>query len=135
MGTNLAILEGHLGADPEVRYTSEGGIAVANFQMAINERWNDAETGEKHERTEWVRIVAWRKHAENAGEFLHKGSHALVQGTIRTRPWVDKDGVKRQTTEVHAQRITYLDKKEGSGKFTERDDPGPADIPDDDIPF
>ena len=134
MGTNLAILEGHLGGDPELRQTAEG-TPVANFQMAINERWNDAETGEKHERTEWIRIVAWRKHAENAAEFLHKGSHALVEGTIRTRPWEDKDGVKRQTTEVHARKITYLDKKEGSGKFKERDDPGPENLTDEDIPF
>ena len=133
MGTNLNILEGNLGADPEIRYTNEG-TPVANFQIAINERWNDAETGEKHERTEWVRIVAWRKHAKNAAEYLKKGSHVLIQGSLRTRPWEDKDGNKRFTTEVHAQRITYLDRKEGNSKTTERDDPGPKDI-DDDIPF
>ena len=134
MGTNLNILEGNLGADPEIRYTAEK-TPVANFQIAINERWNDPETGEKRERTEWVRIVAWRKHAENAAEYLKKGSHVLIQGSMRTRPWEDKDGNKRFTTEVHAQKIVYLDRKDGVNKSIERDDPGPEDLPDNDIPF
>jgi len=134
MGTNLSILEGNLGADPEMRYTKDG-TPVANFQIAINERWNDATSGEKMERTEWIRIVAWRKHAENAAEYLKKGSHVLIQGSMRTRPWEDKDGNKRFTTEVHAQKIVYLDRKDGVNKSIERDDPGPEDLTDDDIPF
>lgn len=105
---NLVILSGNLGQDPELRYTPSG-VPVARMSLATNERWTDA-NGEKHENTQWHRIVVWRKPAENATEFLSKGSKVLVRGKIETRSWEDRDGVKRYTTEIIAANIEYLDR-------------------------
>ena len=103
---NKVILVGNLGRDPEVRYTP-GGSAVANFTLATTDRWNDP-SGEKKERTEWHRIVVWGKQAEIAGEYLRKGRQVYVEGSLQTREWTDRDGNKRYTTEVRAQRFQML---------------------------
>ena len=103
---NKVILIGNLGRDPEVRYT-QGGTAVANFTMATTERWSDP-SGERKERTEWHRIVVWGKQAEIAGEYLRKGRSVYVEGSLQTREWTDRDGNKRYTTEVKAQRFQML---------------------------
>lgn len=105
-GVNKVILVGNLGRDPEVRYTQTGS-AVANFTLATNERWKDA-TGETKEKTEWHRIVVWGKQAEIANEYLRKGRQVYVEGSLQTREWTDRDGNKRQTTEVRAQRFQML---------------------------
>lgn len=107
---NKVLLMGNLGADPEVRY-NDGG-AVANFRIATSERWT--KDGEKQERTEWHRIVAWRKTAEFCGEYLKKGRSVLVEGRLQTRKW-EKDGVDRYTTEIVADRVTPVGKAEGGG--------------------
>jgi len=104
---NKVILIGNLGRDPEVRYTT-GGSPVANFTMATTETWNDSSTGEKKERTEWHKIVVWGKQAEIAGEYLRKGKQVYVEGGLQTREWTDRDGNKRYTTEVKAQRFLML---------------------------
>ena len=109
---NKAIVVGNLGKDPEVRYTS-GGSAVCNFTVATNEQWKD-KSGQKQERTEWHRIVAWGKTAELCGEYLSKGRTVYVEGRIQTRDWQDRDGNKRYTTEIVAQTVQFLDKG-GSG--------------------
>lgn len=103
---NKVILIGNLGRDPEVRYT-QGGQPVANFTMATTERWNDP-SGEKKEKTEWHRIVVWGKQAEIAGEYLRKGRQVYIEGSLQTREWTDRDGNKRTTTEVRAQRLQLL---------------------------
>ncbi len=103
---NKVILIGRLGADPEVRYTSNGG-AVANFNMATNESWMD-KSGQKQERTEWHRIVVWGKLGELCGQYLSKGRQAFIEGRLQTREWTDKEGGKRYTTEVIAQNIQFL---------------------------
>jgi len=105
-GVNKVILVGHLGGDPEVRYTASGS-AVANFTLATSESFND-KTGERQERTEWHRIVAWGKIAELCGEYLHKGRQAYVEGRLQTRQWDDKEGNKRYTTEIVAQTVQFL---------------------------
>ena len=106
---------GNLGADPEVRYTSGGG-AVANFRIATTEVWNDRQSGEKQERTEWHRIVVWGKQAELCGEYLRKGRPVLIEGRIQTREWTDKENQKRYTTEIVADRVTFLGGgREGGG--------------------
>ncbi len=107
---NKVILVGNLGRDPEVRYTP-GGTPVANFTLATNERWTDP-AGEKKERTEWHRVVVWGKQAEVAGEYLRKGRQVYVEGSIQTREWTDRDGNKRTTTEIRAQRIQLLGRPE-----------------------
>ena len=106
---NKAILIGRLGADPELRYTPSGA-AVVNFNIATDESWTDA-SGVKQERTEWHRIVAWRKLAEICGEYLKKGSRVYIEGQLQTRSWEGQDGVKRYTTEIVARNMQMLDTK------------------------
>ncbi len=110
---NKVILIGNLGSDPELKYTPSGA-AVTNFNVATNEVWNDKD-GNKQERTEWHRVVLWRKLAEIAGEYLKKGSKVYLEGRLQTRSWEDKDGVKRYTTEVVADNMTMLDSKGEGG--------------------
>ena len=107
-GLNKVILIGNLGADPEVRYTPDG-VPVANFNLATSESWNDRNTGDKQERTEWHRLVLWRKLAEIAGQYLKKGSKIYVEGKLQTRSWDDQSGQKRYTTEVVANSMEMLD--------------------------
>ena len=104
---NKVILVGNLGRDPEVRYTASG-TPVANFTMATTERWSDAASGERKEKTEWHRVVVWGKQAEIAGEYLRKGRQVYVEGALQTREWTDREGNKRQTTEIRAQRFQML---------------------------
>ncbi len=149
---NKVILIGHLGADPEIRYTPSGQ-PVANFRLATSESWND-KSGQRQERTEWHRIVVWGKLAELCGEYLAKGRQVYVEGRIQTRQWDDRDGNKRYTTEVQAREVTFLGgrgdaparRPEGnrpaaaaaaSGAAPEDAgfDYGPPPMDDDDVPF
>src|SRR5262245_43673995 len=135
---NKVILIGNLGRDPEVRFT-QGGTPVANFTMATTERWNDP-SGEKKERTEWHRIVVWGKQAEVAAEYLKKGRSVYVEGSLQTREWTDRDGNKRYTTEVRAQRLQFLgrpDDRAGSSSGPQVEEAGEpaAGYAEDDIPF
>ena len=116
-GVNKVILVGNLGRDPEVRYTSEGK-PVANFTLATTEWWNDPSSGERRESTEWHRIVVFGKQAEIAGEYLRKGKQVYVEGSLRTREWTDREGNKRQTTEVRAQRFQMLGSRADSAGDT-----------------
>ncbi|MDY7032287.1 MAG: single-stranded DNA-binding protein [Thermodesulfobacteriota bacterium] len=106
MSINKVILIGRLGADPEVRYTSDG-TAVATFRIATNERWTN-QKGEKEERTEWHRVVAWRRLGEICGEYLSKGRQVYIEGRLQTRSWEDKDGNKRWSTEIVASNMQML---------------------------
>ena len=141
-GINKAILVGRLGSDPEVRYTPSG-VAVANFNIATSEEWKDKDTGEKRERTEWHRIVAWSKLGEICGEYLSKGRQVYVEGRIQTRSWEDRDGNKRYTTEIVASDVQFLGGRDaGPGVRAEGGAPAsnfessPIQAPeDDDIPF
>ena len=128
-GVNKVILIGNLGADPEVRYTPDGA-PVANFNLATSESWNDRTSGEKQERTEWHRLVVWRKLAEIAGQYLKKGSKIYIEGKLQTRSWEDQSGQKRYTTEVVVNELQMLDSRgEGGGGGGDGGisrDPGPA---------
>jgi single-strand DNA-binding protein len=145
---NKVILLGRLGRDPELRYT-QGGQAVANFTIATNESWTNRD-GERQERTEWHRIVAWGKQAEFCGNFLSKGRQVYIEGRIQTREWEDKEGEKRRTTEIIAQTIQGLGGRgegsseagpddQGSGSSGPSTSGGGATRPpapeEDDIPF
>ena len=130
-GINKVILIGRLGADPEVRYTANGG-AVANFNLATNESWTD-KAGAKQEKTEWHRIVVWGKLGELCGQYLSKGRQAFVEGRLQTREWNDKDNAKRYTTEIVAQNIQFLggpgDRASGgASQGTDFGGPGPSDF-------
>jgi len=111
---NKVILIGHLGRDPEMRY-SAGGSAVANVSVATNESWRDRESGERQERTEWHRVVFFGKLAEIVGEYLKKGSQVYVEGRLQTRKWQDKEGQDRYTTEIVAGNMTMLGSRAGAG--------------------
>jgi single-strand DNA-binding protein len=137
---NKVILIGNLGRDPELRYTASGQ-PVATFTLATNEAWTN-KSGEREERTEWHRIVAWGKLAERCSEYLAKGRQVYVEGRLQTREWEDKEGGKRRTTEINAQQLLMLGRREG-GPGPDVDAPPPSDPParqsgegnDDDIPF
>ena len=148
---NKVILVGNLGRDSELRYTP-GGAAVATLNLATTEVWND-KAGQKQEKTEWHRIVLWGKQAESLQEYLTKGKQIYVEGRLQTRQWDDKDGNKKYTTEIKADRITLLGGGSGGsgggGRSSGMDrggggggaHPGGGDEPpmepitDDDIPF
>ena len=140
-GVNKVILVGNLGRDPEVRYIKDG-TAVANLRLATSETWND-QNGQKQERTEWHRIVAWGKLAEIAKEYMSKGRQIYVEGKLQTRSWDDRDGNKRYTTEVKADQIIMLgtrgDSAGGRDTPAPPPEPEPAAAPfeakDDDVPF
>jgi single-strand DNA-binding protein len=135
---NKAILIGRLGADPEIRYTPSGA-EVATFRIATTETWTN-KNGEKEERTEWHRIVAWRGLAKICGEYLNKGKLVYIEGKIRNRSWEDKEGNKKTTTEIEATEMKMLSPAGESRKVKEAD-PGyeaPAaakEKEDEDIPF
>ena len=137
---NKAIIIGNLGRDPEIRYFPDG-TAVANFTIATTESWTDKQSGEKKERTEWHRIVAFRRLAEICGEYLHKGKQVYIEGKLQTREWEDKDGNRRWTTEIVTERMQMLGSRsersaapppDGGDPF---DKMPPDDVPDDDVPF
>ena len=135
-GVNKVILIGNLGADPEIRYTP-GGTAVANFSLATTETYTNKE-GEKVTKTEWHRIVAFRRLAEICGEYLSKGRQVYIEGKIQTRSWEDRDGVKKYTTEIVADNMQMLGTRAsqgGGGGGGEPSTGGPPSPDLDDVPF
>ena len=98
-GVNKVILIGNLGNDPDMRYMPNGE-PVANISIATSETWNDKNTGEKREKTEWHRVVAYRRTAEIIGQYTRKGSKLYVEGRLQTRKWTDQSGQQRYTTEI-----------------------------------
>lgn len=110
MSVNKAILVGRLGRDPETRYTG-GGVAVATFSLATDESFKNR-NGEKQKKTEWHRCVAWNKLAEIIQQYCTKGMLIYVEGSIGTREWQDKEGVKRWSTEITVRSMKML----GGGK-------------------
>ena len=146
-GINKVILVGNLGKDPEVRYMPNGN-AVANITLATSESWKDKQTGETQEKTEWHRVVMFRRLGEIAGEYLKKGSQVYIEGKLQTRKWQDNAGNDRYTTEIVADEMQMLGSRGGGGSagFSSSDSPAarkpaPAvaeagnEAFDDDIPF
>jgi len=123
-GVNKVIIVGRLGQDPEIRYMADG-TAVTNFSMATSETWKDKQTGEKKERTEWHRIVAWRQLGELCGKYLSKGSQCYIEGKLQTRSW-EKDGITRYTTEIVATELQFLGSRDDSSGRSRDDAPGRA---------
>ena len=147
---NKVILVGNLGRDPESRQMQNGG-SVVNFPVATSETWNDRQSGEKRERTEWHRIVIFNENlGKIAEQYLHKGSKVYLEGQLQTRKWTDNSGQERYTTEVVLQRfrgeLTMLDSRTtdsesfgapaSAGAVAASGDGGdaPPDL-DDEIPF
>src|SRR5690348_7212932 len=116
---NKVILVGNLGKDPEVR-TTQDGQKIVNLTLATSENWNDRQTGERKERTEWHRVVIFNDRVGDVAErYLHKGSKVYVEGALQTRKWTDQSGQERYTTEVVISRfkgeLTMLDTRGGGG--------------------
>ncbi len=136
---NKVILIGNLGRDPEIRYTASG-TAVANFTIATTDNWTNKD-GTKEARTEWHRIVAWGRLGEICGEYLSKGKSVYIEGRIQTREWEDKEGNKRQTTEIVAYQMQMLGGKGYTESISEAPPSSSAnnttktEIEQDDIPF
>jgi single-strand DNA-binding protein len=151
-GVNKVIIIGNLGGDPTVRYTGSGA-AVANFNVATSERFNN-KAGEREERTEWHRVVAFGKLAEICQQYLKKGKQVYVEGRLQTRQWEDQSGQKRYTTELVANNMQMLGRVGdvsgggsddysgggggGSNDYNEQPAPqgaGSGGTEDDDLPF
>jgi len=111
---NKVILIGRLGGKPEVRYLPQKERAVARFSLATNERYYNPTTNESQVRAEWHRLIAWGKLAEFCEKFLTQGKQVYIEGKLRTRSWQDREGNKRTTTEIEAQNIILLGKREES---------------------
>ena len=126
---NKVILIGRLGADPDVR-TTPAGQSVATLSVATNEAWKDQD-GNSQERTDWHRVVLWRRQAEIAGEYLKKGNRVYIEGRLQTRSWDDKDGVKRWTTEVIGQNMQLLESRQDAGSAASAE---PPPLPEQDLP-
>lgn len=144
---NKVNLIGRLTRDPEVRYTPDG-TAVCNFSMATSESWKDKGTGEKKEKAEFHRCVAWRRLGEVCGEYLFKGKLIDIEGKLQTRSW-EQDGTTRYTTEILVSGMIMLpDGKRKDGNGSQKQEPPkqqeqpsdnnyghPTSDQDDDIPF
>ena len=123
-GVNKVILVGTLGNDPETKYMPSGG-AVVNISIATNEAWTDKNTGQKQERTEWHRVIAFNRLAEIMGQYLRKGSQVYIEGKIRTNKWQDQNGQDRYTTEILANEMQMLGGRNsgGTGVMNENNNP------------
>lgn len=118
---NKVIIVGNLGRDPEMRTFPSGG-RVCNVTIATTDKWKDKQTGEQREHTEWHRVVFNDRLAEIAGEYLKKGSQVYVEGSIRTRKWTDQQGVEKYSTEIRADTMQMLGRREGMGGPSAGDD-------------
>lgn len=112
MSVNKVILIGRTGKDAEVRTVGES--KVATFSLATSERYKDSKTGEYKENTEWHNIVCWRATADLAEKYIKKGMNLYIEGKLRTRTWDDQNGVKKSITEIVADSVQLLDKKQDS---------------------
>ena len=129
---NKVILVGNLGKDPEVRYTS-GGQAVANLRIATSRSWNDKQSGQRKEETEWHDVEVWGKQAEQCGEYLSKGRMVYVEGRLKTDKWQDKQtGQDRYKVKVVADSVRFLGGR-GTGRAP-GEEAGPPAAPEEHAP-
>lgn len=115
-GVNKVILVGNVGVTPELRQTTDG-TSVVTLSLATSESWKDKQTGQKQERTEWHRVVFFRQLADIVSQYVRKGAKLYVEGSIRTRKWVDQQGVERYSTEIMASDMQMLDSRESGAGY------------------
>ncbi len=128
-GLNKVMIIGHLGRDPEMRYTPSGR-PVTTFSVATTRSWTSAD-GERHEETEWFNVVAWGSLAEICNQYLHKGQQVYVEGRLQTRRWEDNEGNKHFTTELVAKEMIIL----GDRRDISNDAPISSEAMEEDFPF
>jgi len=129
---NKVQMTGHLGADPEMRYTASGS-AVTSFRVASGRTWKDKD-GTKHDETEWFRVVAWNTLGEICNQYLTKGMRVYIEGRLQTRKWVGDDGQDRYTSEVIAQDMIILSSRRDGPPQADDDDADDAVFPEDTPP-
>ncbi len=136
-GLNKVMIIGHLGRDPEMRYTPSGR-PVTTFTVAVSRSWNTAD-GERRTETEWFNIVAWGNLAEICKQYLYKGQQVYIDGRLQTRRWEDKEGQKHTSVEIVANEMMMLgDRRDNSGPVQEADQEEGASEPmadEDEFPF
>ena len=146
-GVNKVIIVGNCGSDPEVKQFANGG-SVTTISVATSAQWNDKQTGEKREQTEWHRISLYNKLAEIAAQYLRKGSQVYIEGSLRTRKYQDQNGQDRYVTEIRAEQMQMLGGKgdntqqQNNGGYQQQPqfqnnmqgEPKPSTV-DDDVPF
>ncbi len=133
MSVNKVIIVGNVGREVELRHTPSG-VAVARFSVATNERWRDKD-GNRQEHTEWHTVVAWGKLAEFCQQYVTKGRQVYVEGSLRTRTYDDDKGNRRYFTEIRAQTIQLLGRREGAAEGGAEETPELPPEVEDDVPF
>ena len=137
IGINKVIPVGNLGNNPEMKYLPSGD-AVCNLSVATSESWKDKQTGQQQERTEWHRVVVFKRLAEICGEYLTKGSKVYIEGQLRTRKWQDQQGNDRYSTEIVASEMQMLDSRQQQSTApaqAPQASPAPANDLSEGIPF
>ena len=138
MSMNKILVIGNLGSDPEMRYLPSGD-AVTSFSVATNRRYTTRD-GQQVDETEWFRVSAWRRLAEQTSQYLSKGSKVYVEGRFSSRTWQGQDGQTRVSNEINADRVVFLDSRgqsTGDPGFTGGGGPpfAPQDDDADDLPW
>ena len=132
-GLNKVMIIGHLGKDPEMRYTPSGR-PVTTFTVAVSRSWNSAD-GERHAETEWFSIVAWGNLAEICKQYLTKGQQVYIEGRLQTRRWEDNEGVKHSSIEIVANEMMILGERKDGNPSNATAEPAIEDEEEDDYPF
>ena len=138
---NKVILMGNLTRDPEMRQLPNGNSSVVNFGLAMNERWNDSQSGEQKETVCFVEVEAWNRQAEVIDEYFKKGSQILVEGSLKFEQWQADDGSNRNRLKVRLQRFEFVGPNPNGNGNTQQaaNNEPPArttdDVSDDDVPF
>lgn len=136
-GLNKVMIIGHLGRDPEMRYTPSGR-PVTTFTVAVSRTWNSAD-GERHSETEWFSVVAWGNLAEICKQYLTKGQQVYIEGRLQTRRWDDKEGAKHTSVEIVANEMMMLgDRRDAANSHAQEADAAPLDetaANEDEFPF
>jgi len=133
-GLNKVMIIGHLGRDPEMRYTPSGR-PVATFSVAVSRSWTSS-SGENRSETEWFKIVAWGNLAEICKKYLNKGQQVYIEGRLQTRSWEDKEGQQRTSVEVVANEMTMLGDRRGKSQDDNATpDETPPEVDEDEFPF
>lgn len=131
-GLNKVMIIGHLGKDPEMRYTPSGR-AVTTFNVAVSRSWNSSD-GQRRSETEWFKVVSWGNLAEICNKYLTKGQQVYIEGRLQTRSWEDKEGNSRKSVEVVANEMTMLGDRRDKNSSDSMDEE-PPDIDEDEFPF
>ncbi len=135
-GLNKVQIIGHLGKEPEMRYTPSGK-PVTTFTVAVSRSWNSAD-GERHNETEWFNVVAWGNLAEICKQYLTKGQQVYIEGRLQTRRWDDKEGAKHTSVEIVANEMMMLGERRDHNNQPASDAAsaeGPMETNEEEFPF